>query len=86
MRKKLAQQKARLDKAGLTSIDAARGAGATEGQGAEEGAEPVERKKTLMEEMRERGIGVGAQGKTGSKADTGMDDYARFQEEMKDFL
>lgn len=87
MRKKLAQQKARLDKAGLTSIDAARGAGGNDGQEAEGDGEPVERKKTLMEEMRERGIGVGAQAKTaGSKADTGMDDYARFQQEMKDFL
>ncbi|BGP23262.1 proline-rich family protein [Rhodotorula toruloides] len=87
MRKKMAQQKARLDRAGLTSIDAARGAGGSEGAAADEVGEPAERKKTLMEEMRERGIGVGAQAKAaGSKADTGMDDYARFQEEMKDFL
>ncbi|GAA6034929.1 hypothetical protein JCM8097_009370 [Rhodosporidiobolus ruineniae] len=87
MRKKMAQQKAQLAKVGLSAVNAAP-AGAT-AEGGEEGGEPVEKKKTLMEEMRERGIGAAKAGAAGAGQQakpTGDDDYARFQDEMKDFL
>ncbi|BGP38445.1 hypothetical protein JCM10450v2_002390 [Rhodotorula kratochvilovae] len=80
MRRKLAAQKATLAKAGLTSVDAARGGETQEGGG--------ERKKTLVEEMRERGIGApagGAQGREERK-DEGKEDYERFRAEMGEFL
>ncbi|GAA5892935.1 hypothetical protein JCM8208_004129 [Rhodotorula glutinis] len=88
MRRKMAQHKATLARAGLTSVDAARGAGAGEGGGEGEGA--GEKKKSLVEEMRERGIGVGA-GAGGAEAarrkpDQGKEDYERFRAEMGDLL
>ncbi|GJN87231.1 hypothetical protein Rhopal_000176-T1 [Rhodotorula paludigena] len=88
MRKKMAQQKAQLAKAGLGSIDAARGVGGEEGAqvGQSEG------RKSLLDEMRERGIGVpggaGAGAATGGekKPDAGMEDYERFRAEMGSLL
>lgn len=96
MRRKMAQQKATLAKAGLTSVDAARGAGGAGGAGETEGGE---KKKSLVEEMRERGIGVagvvgGGAGagvaqqnrEGGAKTDQGKEDYERFRAEMGEFL
>ncbi|GAA5855950.1 hypothetical protein JCM9279_005560 [Rhodotorula babjevae] len=88
MRRKMAQQKATLARAGLTSVDAARGAGVEEGEAGGGGA--GEKKKSLVEEMRERGIGVGA-GAGGAEAtrrrpDQGKEDYERFRAEMGDLL
>ncbi|GAA6049787.1 hypothetical protein JCM3770_002161 [Rhodotorula araucariae] len=79
MRRKLAAQKATLAKAGLTSVDAARGG---------EQQDAGDRKKTLVEEMRERGIGApagGAQARQ-EKRDEGKEDYERFRAEMGEFL
>ncbi|GAA5921598.1 hypothetical protein JCM3775_003123 [Rhodotorula graminis] len=94
MRRKMAQHKATLARAGLTSVDAARGAGegAREREGGEgEGA--GEKKKSLVEEMRDRGIGVGAPGAAAGgqeavkgKTDRGKEDYERFRAEMGDLL
>lgn len=104
MRKKMKQQQATLAKAGLSSINAARGAANDEGSGGgggggevdggEEGGVAPQRKRTLMDEMRERGIGApGAAargpsqaGTTLSKDDAQVDDYERFREEMADLL
>ncbi|GAA5966298.1 hypothetical protein JCM21900_000989 [Sporobolomyces salmonicolor] len=99
MRKKQAQKAAQHAKVGLGRIDAARGASDA---GGEEGER--ERKPSLMEAMKGRGIGVGGpaapgmpQGQVlpppssaaregGKKNDQGIEDYKRFEEEMKDFL
>jgi hypothetical protein len=103
MRKKMKQQRATLAKAGLSSINAARGAvnddgsggGGGEVDGGEEGGGAPQRKRTLMDEMRERGIGASgaaargpsqAGGNASSKDDAQVDDYERFREEMADLL
>ena len=105
MRKKMKQQQATLAKAGLSSINAARGAtneegtsgggGGGEADGGEEGGAAPQRKRTLKDEMRERGIGApGAAprgpshtgGNASSKDDAQVDDYERFREEMADLL
>ncbi|GAA5887438.1 hypothetical protein JCM6882_002529 [Rhodosporidiobolus microsporus] len=85
MRRKMAQQKAQLAKVGLAAVNAAPSAAGGEGEGAGGGGE---RKKTLMEEMRERGIGVGAAtaGRAEEKKKQGDEDYRRFEEEMSEFL
>ncbi|GAA5870432.1 hypothetical protein JCM3774_002726 [Rhodotorula dairenensis] len=101
MRKKMKQQQATLAKAGLSSINAARGANAggsnggdvdgpaAEGGGGGAGAPP--RKRTLMDEMRDRGIGsasgvnAGA-ASTAGRDDVEVDDYERFRAEMADLL
>ncbi|GAA5858541.1 hypothetical protein JCM1840_001249 [Sporobolomyces johnsonii] len=99
MRKKQAQKAAQHAKVGLGRIDAARGASDA---GGDEGER--ERKPSLMEAMKGRGIGVGAPAamgmppgqvlpppssaarEGGKKNDQGMEDYRKFEEEMKDFL
>ncbi|GAA5976358.1 hypothetical protein JCM10908_005472 [Rhodotorula pacifica] len=98
MRKKLKQQQATLAKAGLASINAARGAEGEEGAAMGEGGEAVapQRKRTLMDEMRERGIGAPGAAARSASAGTApsqgpagegeVDDYERFREEMADLL
>ncbi|GAA6000297.1 hypothetical protein JCM10207_007946 [Rhodosporidiobolus poonsookiae] len=89
MRRKQAQQKAQLAKVGLSAVNAAPAGSA---EGGEAGAEPVERGKSLLEAMRERGIGAAGAGVTGQAQQAqasrraGDEDYARFEQEMKDFL
>ncbi|BGP54281.1 hypothetical protein JCM8202v2_001858 [Rhodotorula sphaerocarpa] len=103
MRKKMKQQQATLSRAGLVSINAARGAdpvAGVEGDGDEDlsgEAAAAPKKRTLMDEMRERGIGAAAAGMStdsnssasraaSAQADGGADDYERFREEMADLL
>lgn len=101
MRKKMKQQQATLAKAGLSSINAARGANADETNGADldgsaeggggGGAGAPPRKRTLMDEMRERGIGSASSANAGAKNTAGkddaeVDDYERFRAEMADLL
>lgn len=112
MRKKLKAQQATLAKAGLTSINAARGSSSAGGGGGSDaiggegavgrqggGDEVVgpAKKRTLMDEMRERGIGASSAAAAGGSArksapataaedSGGADDYKRFREEMADLL
>ncbi|GAA5924102.1 hypothetical protein JCM10213_004493 [Rhodosporidiobolus nylandii] len=87
MRKKMAKEKAQLAKVGLSAVNAAPSSAGAAGSGEEAG---TEKKQSLLESMRERGIGALPPGmvrpppQPGKKA--GDEDYKRFEEEMKDFL
>lgn len=87
MRRKLKAQQATTAAAGLVSVNAAPRAVAAAGAGA--GEEVREERASLMGALKGVGIGAGlAPAKGGGKAGggAGAEDYARFEEEMKDFL
>jgi len=91
MRKKLKAQQATTAAAGLVSVNAAPKAPAGS-EGAEgEGQEGVvqEKRASLMGALKSVGIGSKLpppKGQVQGQAEAGKDDYARFEEEMKDFL
>lgn len=92
MRKKLKAQQATAAAAGLVSVNAApKAAGAAGGEGGD--GEARKERASLLGALKGVGIGGklpppkgGAQGQGAAAAAAGTDDYARFEEEMKDFL
>ncbi|GAA5912160.1 uncharacterized protein JCM6883_000580 [Sporobolomyces salmoneus] len=88
MRKKQQAAKAKLDRVGLSKVDAAR----TGTEGEETGGEQeqgFERGPSLMESLKAKGVGAGG-GLGGSlpppKGKKGDEDYRKFEEDMAEFL
>jgi hypothetical protein len=90
MRKKQQAAKAKLERVGLSKVDAARG-GTTNDGDEEDGEREVVREKgpSLMESLKARGVGgSGTGGLKGSlpPPQSKDEDYKKFEEDMKEFL
>ncbi|GAA5929778.1 uncharacterized protein JCM15063_004245 [Sporobolomyces koalae] len=84
MRKKQQQAKAKLDRVGLSKVNARGGDGANAGP--EQAHEsPIEKGPSLMESLKARGVG-GASGLAQTLPPPQDQDYKKFEEDLKDFL
>jgi len=89
MRKKQQQQKAKLERVGLSKVDASRG-GDSNHRGGNDGEEvgvTIEKGPSLMESLKAKGVGAG--GLSGSLPPPKKredEDYRKFEENMKEFL
>lgn len=94
MRKKQQAAKAKLERVGLSKVDAARGGPSTMNDGNEEERDREvslpERGPSLMESLKAKGVGSGTGGFAGSlpppQNKRQDEDYKKFEEDMKEFL